>query len=765
VSDFQPRQGQREVLAYTGGRMGISAVPGSGKTRTLAELAAVLIAERIDDGQEVLVVTLVNAAVDNFRQQINEAIKKRRLLPNYGYRVRTLHGLAHDIVRERPGLVGLAEDFGIIDERESDTIRQAAADAWLHAHPESLDAYLPLDADESRAEWLRGHYWPRLVRGIATAVIKQAKDLQRAPGELLETLAERESALLAEGHGSSLALARLGIEVYADYQRSLAYRGVVDFDDLIRLALRALKLDEGYLARLRERWPYVLEDEAQDSSRLQEEILRLLVGEQGNWVRVGDTNQAIYDTFTNADPRFLRSFVEEEQDVISVELPESGRSQPIIFDLANHLVDWTRDRHPTPQVHGAFMDLHIKPTGLGDPQPNPPRNPAAVQIVDRDFASEAELRAVADSLESWLPDHPDWTVAVLTPLNRRGFDLIEVLKHRGIPHVEILRSTSATRQIAGALGNLLHCLADPTSAKKLSVAFQVWRRDDRDDQDAWALVEAATAHIRRCQAVEAYLWPRAENDWLASLSPELGSGELDLLQGFREIARHWHRAAALPIDQLVLTLAGDLFDEPADLALSHKLAGLLRDVARAHPAYRLPELVQELAVVARNERRFLGFSREDSGFKPPKGEVTVTTMHKAKGLEWDRVYLLSANNYDFPSGLDHDTYISEPWYLRDKLNLQAESLAQLQWIAREPDAEDRIDLDLPLREGEATHQARLAYVSERLRLFYVGITRAKKDLIITWNRGRRPEAQPSVPFVELHDYWQEHHCEEPESNV
>jgi DNA helicase II / ATP-dependent DNA helicase PcrA len=71
----------------------------------------------------------------------------------------------------------------------------------------------------------------------------------------------------------------MGAEIYADYQRALAYRGAVDFDDLIRLALEALQVDEAYLERLRLRWPYILEDEAQDSSRLQEEILKLLVGE------------------------------------------------------------------------------------------------------------------------------------------------------------------------------------------------------------------------------------------------------------------------------------------------------------------------------------------------------------------------------------------------------------------------------------------------------------------------------------------------------
>ena len=105
-----------------------------------------------------------------------------------------------------------------------------------------------------------------------------------------------------------LPLVEMGWAIYADYQRALTYRGAVDFDDLIRLALQALQLDPEFLQRLQVRWPFILEDEAQDSSRLQEEILRLLVGPVGNWVRVGDPNQAIYETFTTASPHFLRDF-------------------------------------------------------------------------------------------------------------------------------------------------------------------------------------------------------------------------------------------------------------------------------------------------------------------------------------------------------------------------------------------------------------------------------------------------------------------------
>jgi len=308
------------------------------------------------------------------------------------------------------------------------------------------------------------------------------------------------------------------------------------------------------------------------------------------------------------------------------------------------------------------------------------------------------------------------------------------------------------------LGNLLRCLADPTSARKLALAFQVWRRSDGDEAGTKTLVDSLARRIRGCPTVEAFLWPRADHDWLGLLAPELSGEEYTLLAEFREAARHWHRAAILPIDQLILTLANDLFQKPAELALSHKLAGLLQGVSAAHPGYRLPEMVEELGMIARNERRFLGFSSEDSGFEPPPATVTVATMHKAKGLEWDRVYLMSVNNYNFPSGLPHDTYIAEAWFVRDNLNLEAEALAQLGELAGHQVAVQSSgspkSMPKTIGEGQATHQARLDYISERLRLLYVGITRAKHDLIITWNTGRRrsEKLQPSVPFIALHSY-------------
>ncbi len=228
-------------------------------------LAAQIVAGgALQDDQEVLVVTLVNSAVENFNQRVDAFIEAAGLLPHLGYRVRTLHGLAHDIVRERPALVSLADNFQIVDEREADSIRQDAARAWLQVHPYELDDYLDPELDEGRHDWLRREQLPELVGGVALSLIRTAKDMQLTPERL---------RLRLDQLPLPLPLAEMGCQIYEDYQRALVYRGAVDFDDLIRLALQALESDPAYLERLRQRWPYILEDEAQDSSRLQEHIL------------------------------------------------------------------------------------------------------------------------------------------------------------------------------------------------------------------------------------------------------------------------------------------------------------------------------------------------------------------------------------------------------------------------------------------------------------------------------------------------------------
>ena len=744
--NFQPRPRQKIVLAYQGGKMGVSAVPGSGKTHTLSCLAANLISSgMLEEGQEILIVTLVNSAVENFSQRISTFIEEKGLLTHLKYRVRTLHGLANDIVREQPALVGLSDEFQIIDERAASQVLEEAVQAWLRSHPHSLNDYLKPDIDENQLQFLQRKKFPEILNDVAGAFIRSAKDHQLTPEALTKRL---------EDLPLPLPLAKMGCAIYADYERALLYRGAIDFDDLIRLALQALQQDEKLVDRLRYQWPVILEDEAQDSSELQEEILKLLTGARGNWVRVGDPNQAIFETFTTADPKFLKDFLRQD-DVIACQLPNSGRSTKSIISLANHLITWTRKSHPNKnkKVRNALGPPLIKPSPRHDPQPNPQDDPGQVYLVASKFSPEKEIQMVASSLESWLPQHPEDTVAVLVPRNTRGYELSEELKKRKIDYIEMLKSSNATRIAANSLATFLAYLANPGSSPRLAEVYQVWCGTLSAAEEELPGKDKVIPLIRQCKQVEDYIWPRPGHDWLATLrSGGIEDGISLELEKFRDLVQRWQAATLLPIDQLVLTLAQDLFSAPSDLALAHKLAIILRQASQAHLDWRLPQMGEEIGLIARNQRRFLGLDDDDTGFDPQKykGKVVISTLHKAKGLEWDRVYLMSVNNYDFPSGEEYDSFISEKDYFRDHLNLEAEALAQL-------DALQSKDQYGWYQEGKWTQTARQEYIGERLRLLYVGITRAKKELVITWNTGRNGNQQPALPLVELQAFWEKNH--------
>ena len=127
--------------------------------------------------------------------------------------------------------------------------------------------------------------------------------------------------------------------------------------------------------------------------------------------------------------------------------------------------------------------------------------------------------------------------------------------------------------------------------------------------------------------MENFIAPQNANDWLAALGESEAEQVIQELSEFRVNVQRWLNAVTLPIDQLVLTLAQDVFSEASDLALAHKLALVLRRAADDHADWRLPELTAELAVIAKNERRFIGFSSDDSGFDPER--------HRARGGDDD----------------------------------------------------------------------------------------------------------------------------------
>ena len=736
---YKPRLSQQEVIQFNKGRMGVSAVPGSGKTHTLSFLAARLIAEgMINDDQEILIVTLVNSAVDNFAQRIAEFMREKKLLPYLGYRIRTLHGLAHDIVKERPDLLGLSEQFSIADERDTGEIIANITEHWIRTHTEFLDQFVDPAQNRNDRKIKRGI--DTLISSLANSYIKQAKDLELSPTELEE---------LIDAHSSNLPLIKMGVEIYQEYQHALNLRGAVDFEDLIRMALKALNQDHEYLSRLQNRWPIILEDEAQDSSQLQEKILRLLVGNKGSWVRVGDPNQAIYESFTTASPKYLKNFL-LENGVKACSLPHSGRSTASIVQVANHLIHWTQDEHPVIEIRDALTPPYIELTPADDPQPNPVDYPAGIRLIQNKLEPAEEIQQIVRSIKNWLADHKENTVAVLVPRNDRGSEVVEALKENDIECVELLHSSHPTRQIANIFAKILSFIKEPVSSNRLAEVFESIHSFKYDSADKNELIKRTVRLLQRIRFVEEFFSPIFEFTKYQSQDDSIPEWWLDILIDFREKIIYWQQAALLPIDQFILTLSTQLFQESGYLAIAYKIASLLANDKHNHPHWGITEMIEIMEAITKNKVKLLGFSSEDIGFDPDhyQGKVVVATIHKAKGLEWDKVYLISVNNYDFPSSQDFDTYIAEKWFIRDQLNLEAETIMQLKALASRQLKDDHT-------LGEATKAARMEYSAERIRLLYVGITRARKELVITWNSGKRGQCVPAIPLQALFQFWKE----------
>jgi DNA helicase-2/ATP-dependent DNA helicase PcrA len=233
--------------------------------------------------------------------------------------------------------------------------------------------------------------------------------------------------------------------------------------------------------------------------------------------------------------------------------------------------------------------------------------------------------------------------------------------------------------------------------------------------------------LLRSAKPERLLFPLDENAPAMPESVEIAEADQREIEQLATLTAKWVRASVLPVDQLILSVSQDLFTRDTDLAISHSLAVSLRRFAQLNPQATLTDIAGELEEIATNRQRYMSNSLIEAGFEPVDGQITVTTMHKAKGLEWDRVYLLSVDRIEFPHDADGE-FRGQQWFLG----------------GHDPATEARKALELlvdPAYEGlvnqvNLMREAHIEYIAERLRLLYVGITRAKRELIISYAKHR-----------------------------
>lgn len=758
------RPAQEEVLAYRAGRMAVSAVPGSGKTFTLSLLAATLIGDgRVDlsGGQQLLIVTFLNTSVDNFRANIRKQLMGIGL-PDAGYDVRTLHSLALEIVRwagETP-----EDELVVLDEIQSRHTLESSVDSWITDNPHLWELILGESNLESNSRKIVS--WRNTTIKVAGEFIRVAKNDRLAPGMILRTLQDKGGTPDeddGEPNPARSPFLHMLAGIYDRYQSGLARQGGLDYDDLIWRATSLLDNRPDLLASLRYHWPYILEDEAQDSVPLQEVLLDQLTGDNGNWVRVGDPNQAITSTFTAAHPRYFSRFI-NRPDVTVKTLPNSGRSARLIIGAANALLNWAIDHHPVPEVrHDAFRRQDILPTPAGDSQPNPPDSEADLVIRRFNHREDEELPTITRLATEYSQQNPHHTIAILTSSNKIGFEIAKHLDNNNAHYDNKLRSNSREQEVATIIHAVLAVLANPVNANALQVCLSSLMDNGLITPMPTEAQEDPSRYKTLLRSIkpESLIFPK-EGESIVDVMPQgvASQEEIEQLEQFAAFVRDALSLRELPIDDLTLALADKLFGsrvsdgereeslEELDLAIAYQIAMIMRRWREAQPDWRLPELAAQLSSVA-NGRRTLRVMQEEAGFEPTPGKITLMTQHRGKGLEWDAVFLVGIDGMWIPSSLD------SPFMGIDEN------------IGGDPGAEARAQLSY-LMYGQAglyprrtaTESAHIEVICERLRLLYVGVTRARRRLYISRSRSSKqqpqseldPEAQPTTAIGALYRY-------------
>lgn len=643
------RSDQAPILGYRNGTMAISAVPGAGKTFVNVELLLELIQRGVEPDR-ILVLTYMDSAAKTLLGRLKKKLAGvSHKLPV----VSTIHSLAFRILAENDHsiLAGfLPEDMTILDDYGRGEILLKVATL---TQPES---------SKNIVDWQRA-----IDRGVNHCkmfnVTEQAiqQQLQSTPGNF--RLAEFLPAL------------RL-------YNHELQHSGALDFTDLITKAVEILRCFPDIRAKYQQQFTYIIEDEAQDSSRLLQAFISLLGGDQPNLIRTGDTNQSITTTFSSADTSVFRDFVKNAS--LPVHMTHSGRCAPEIIELANY---WMTAASQLPGLEAAFEPVQMQPV-LG-------QNPTLL------YAPQAELFDLNKMEEEWLveriqairDEQPDASIAILVRTNSQVNQITGRLHQAQIPAVSLSEQLNVN-PVFSLIATTLKLLATP---------------DDLALQAQWHQLQIDAQLISENAARKALL----ESQALTYQSP------LDLPD---ETLRQWHydlqdfgrQAAGGNISLLVARIADRFCLSVADRSNGYLCALMAQDILNSfqHLIHLSPLeiVIQQFDAFQKSWRGKKSFGEVLS--QHAHQVVQVMSMHKSKGQEFDVVFMPFLQSEAFPHQAASIRVDEADKLIQDLDRIVAKSAGQ------------------GFSETYQDHKKR-EKIEEEARLIYVDLTRARRALYLS----------------------------------
>jgi len=667
---------QLEAVTHGEGPLLVLAGVGTGKTTVITRRIAFLISEGyVQRPSQLLVFTFSHQAAEEMLDRAFDWVGYAAL----DAWVATYHSVCERILRENAPLAGLPPDFRVLDEWDQRVFL--------------LDHLWELPLRSLRPRALRQ---PLRFLSPILSLIHRAKDEAIAPSDYLAWVKRAREA--GTRPPDELDLHQELAETYAAYQELLAKEGMVDFGDLVLLAVRLLAGRPGLLSEYHRRFPYVLADEFQDTSKAELKLVTLLAGHR-NVTVVGDDDQAIYG-FRGVPWDNLLSFLKAFPETKVVVLEENFRSTDGVLGSAMRLIRHNAHRLEALSDRGEIPHRITKQLrATKGPGPAPIHRHFPTVMEEAEFLAE-RVRELAAS------GTPYREMAVLYRNRYRPDPYLKALSEAGVPWL-----------LAGRFGAGLF----DQEEIKLVLSFLKAVADPKDDQALYHLLGSPiyrmpgedlallTARAQsRHRPLRSVLEGAIEAEELTEAGLRAGERTLADLAHCEELSRG--NPTGRVLYAFLMERTGYLealahSDEPGAGRALENIADFFEHVVRRFEEVakhdRVPWFVRYV-----EELRALGFSPLVGEAEPGTDALQVMTFHQAKGLEFEAVFL---------TGLSEDFFPGRP---------------------RRP----TFDLPEELREGALPRD--VAHLEEQRRLFYVGMTRAKRHLFLLSSSDYRSPGEP-----------------------
>lgn len=669
---------QKIAVDTTEGPVLVVAGPGTGKTQVLAARIANILLKTDSNPYNILALTFTDSAAKNMRERVVQMIGQA----GYYVHITTFHSLCASIIKSHP------EYFPI--DRESQPLTNIERYTLLEniLTSQNLDILKPINRPL--------FYIKDILRAISDlkreglSVDEFAQIVEKDLGTLPEDIKKSELLKLQKQQQKNRELAT----IYKDYEDQLRESLRYDFDDMISLVVAAFEHNEDFLQQYQEQFQYILVDEFQDTNSAQNKIVNLLAsfwGEQANVFVVGDPHQSIY-RFQGASVENIYGFIDTYKSAVVVTLTEGYRCPQIIYDAAHALITHNTltaldgNTHREQLVGSLSQLLH----SANSTQLNPELLVAPSQLL--------ELVQVAEDVATLIKDGvPAQDIAILYRTNAEAAQIQQVLERWNIAYeidggsdvlqnevtcelLELCTVIDALRS-GGDGHQLFEVLGYPWLDLDSSIVFRIARAAGKCEVSIYELLRKGYDYYVNCDPGTP-VTPQQFQPFTEFIAKLEAWAILDSHVTFPE----WF--------ETVLNESGLLSwikqqDNKIELLLNiNALFGEIKKLAHGNREIKLTQFLSAITVMREH-----GIAIQPEDLNVSEGAVQLATVHKAKGREWDYVFIVHC--------------IDGKWGNRRNVDLipLPPSLLKFSDISKKERNED-----------------------ER-RLFYVALTRAKKQVI------------------------------------